>query len=187
MFEHAYARHISSCANSSVLHRSLQRLTRNSFLGDATAMLHLFLAVVVACCLLFRHHRAWAVVWLSSLLCACSMTGSAATSSPTATMAPLDLSHHVVREVCWQPAEFGEVDANDDDNYFLPAYLKSPNPKGSIVHKILGNNDFYDKTVYDFLEKATSQADALRFATRSAAERADVRAKVKKPRDGLER
>jgi hypothetical protein len=79
-----------------------------------------------------------------------------------------DETHHIVasgskrakgaREIL----ETWGIDIDDPANgVFLPANLASPNPKGSIVHKTLGNNIKYYKKVEEYLDLATSQADAI--------------------------
>jgi hypothetical protein len=48
---------------------------------------------------------------------------------------------------------------------FLPATLKSPNPKGAMVHSTLHTDDYY-LTVERYLQKAKSRDDAIRRLTK---------------------
>ncbi|MBK9262150.1 MAG: AHH domain-containing protein [Polyangiaceae bacterium] len=57
--------------------------------------------------------------------------------------------------------EFGIDIDHPANGVFLPATKGSPNPNGSIVHKILGNNKEYYRKVENYLGKSTSHADAL--------------------------
>jgi hypothetical protein len=81
-----------------------------------------------------------------------------------------DETHHVVAHTskrrfaikCREILEKFGIDIDHPANgVFLPAYKSSPNPKGSIVHKILGNNDKYYETMYDFLKEAKSEAELI--------------------------
>ena len=66
-------------------------------------------------------------------------------------------------EKCRKILEKFGVDVDHPSNgVFLPANLSSPNPNGSIVHKILGNNEKYYKKMFDYLDKATSEVDLIR-------------------------
>jgi hypothetical protein len=81
-----------------------------------------------------------------------------------------DETHHIVAHGSNRPfaqecrdilAKFGIDIDHAANGVFLPAYKSSPNPKGSIVHKILGNNDAYYRTMHEYLKKATSPAEVL--------------------------
>jgi hypothetical protein len=81
-----------------------------------------------------------------------------------------DETHHVVAHGSKRPfaiecrkilEKFGVDIDHAANGVFLPAYKSSPNPKGSIVHKILGNNDKYYETMYKFLKDATSEAEVI--------------------------
>jgi hypothetical protein len=81
-----------------------------------------------------------------------------------------DETHHIVAHTSNRPfaiecrrilEKFG-IDVDHAANgVFLPATKSSPNPKGSIVHKILGTNDAYYRKMHEYLEDATSAADVL--------------------------
>ena len=80
-----------------------------------------------------------------------------------------DETHHIVAhgsEKAKRAREILEKFGIDIDNpangVFLPGSKSAPNPKGSIVHATLANKKAYYDTVQAFLEKATSQADAIR-------------------------
>ena len=82
-------------------------------------------------------------------------------------------AHHIVaighrlaqksREIL---AEFGVKLDQAENGAFLPSNLKSPNPKGAIVHATLANKHLYYKTVEIALQKAKSQQDVLRILKR---------------------
>lgn len=82
-----------------------------------------------------------------------------------------DETHHIVphgstrrdAQKCREILAKFDIDIDHPANgVFLPANKSSPNPNGAIVHKILGTNDMYYGKMLDFLEKYTSQADAIR-------------------------
>jgi A nuclease family of the HNH/ENDO VII superfamily with conserved AHH len=79
-----------------------------------------------------------------------------------------DETHHIVAhgskkaEKARKLLEQFGIDIDHPANgVFLPGTKKAPNPKGSIVHKTLGNNKDYYKRVENYLSEATSQADAI--------------------------
>ncbi len=83
-------------------------------------------------------------------------------------MAAGESTHHIVAlEHKWAAGarkKLADFDIHIDDvanGVFLPAFLKSPNPKGSIVHATLANNKLYYVIVENALEKAKTPAQAL--------------------------
>jgi A nuclease family of the HNH/ENDO VII superfamily with conserved AHH len=82
-------------------------------------------------------------------------------------------AHHIVaighrlaqksREIL---AEFGVKLDQAENGAFLPSNLKSPNPKGAIVHATLANKRLYYEIVEEALRKAKSQQDVLRILKR---------------------
>jgi hypothetical protein len=98
-----------------------------------------------------------------------AMFAEAQATGKTLTKLATDQTHHIAAHGSDKAKgarkildKFG-IDVDHPANgVFLPGSKGSPNPKGSIVHAILGNNTKYYETVEKFLEKSTSQADALR-------------------------
>ena len=84
-----------------------------------------------------------------------------------------DQTHHIVAQAAEKAkfaraklAEFGININHPANGVFLPATLTSPNPKGSIVHAILSNNNAYYKKVEKLLGDCKSQAEALQVLRR---------------------
>ncbi len=86
----------------------------------------------------------------------------------TLTKLATDQTHHIVAQAAEKAAvaraklaEFGININHPANGVFLPGTLKSPNPKGSIVHAILSNNKAYYKTVEKALDGCKSKAEVL--------------------------
>ncbi len=83
-------------------------------------------------------------------------------------MAAGESTHHIVaieHELAAESrrilAKFGIGIDDAINGVFLPAFLKSPNPKGSIVHATLANKERYYKIVEKELKKAKTPAEAI--------------------------
>jgi len=71
------------------------------------------------------------------------------------------LEHELAAESRKKLAQFS-IDIDDVANgVFLPAFKKSPNPKGSIVHATLANKRLYYEKVEEALDKAKTPAQAI--------------------------